>query len=517
MPISKSKDDKYKKPKETKGASTGGVGSGIGGAGTGGAATGGASTGGAGTVTLNMGGKSAKPGDGGQTPLNLYFGNIGGSTSAGDVASGDGPGSPGTGGKIKKMADGGVVSYTPPVPAGTEDSQDNNQDQTFNTQDKVKNFLMKMFDSKTPDSTLGTETTGLQGVANNIGAGGTGDLTPKMAGGGYVSENPGDPKESGIMNMITDFLAKKGSPIRSDQSEVAQADAIDPSVQSSTETVRGYADGGIPDPTGAVDVSQLPQFDPQAGMPPPAPMPTPQPQSPVSAPSPLSGYITGQKAQLNQYGPEQQMAVQRDILKRQNSPGSLVGQGLAGMGDALMQGVARAGNPGFLAGVQNRQNQQGQMQIEGMKNAREANLSNISEQMKLTAKDPTSPLSRSAQSANANTLNKLGLSRSEISQLPADLIPGIVSGQISLKEAQAKIAEAQLYHQLMGSQATAKLAQQKEEFETANPIKTFIAKHFGGSQTPATAPGDSGPYGPKTQRGGKTYVWSPVSKQYHPE
>jgi hypothetical protein len=321
----------------------------------------------------------------------------------------------------------------------------------------VKDYISKLYEKLlggpvgAPDSTLGTDTTGLQGIANK--------------------------------------LAEARPELRHDVNEANAADAIDPVIPASTGTATGYADGGVvdmgPSDDGSVDLSQLPQtpsFDPKAGLPPQPPV-----QAPIApAQSPLTPYINQQKVAVNQYGPEQQLAVQNQILKQQRSPGSLIGQGLAGLGDALSTGVGRAASPGFLPALQNRQNEQAKMQIEGLKGAREANQQNIQEQIKLTAKDPSSPLSKAAQQSYGPELIKMGATKEQVAQMPADIISDVAAKNITLNEALARIAETGLYHQLLGGQQKAALAEKKEEFETANPIKTFIAKHFGGNEAPAT-------------------------------
>lgn len=201
-------------------------------------------------------------------------------------------------------------------------------------------------------------------------------------------------------------------------------------VETSTDTVKGYADGGVID-------APPPTFDPNSGLP-----PTP---APIAAPGPdMTGYVQQQKSQLGQYGPEQQQALTNSIIQRRNSPGSLIGQGLAGLGDALVQGVAGKGNPGFLNNIQNRQNEQGNLQIAGMKNAREANMQNVEAGSKLDQIDPNSTVSRSKREAYGPVLEALGYQPSRIAKMPASELDNTMS---ILQQTHGKELEA-AWHQV---------------------------------------------------------------------
>lgn len=246
--------------------------------------------------------------------------------------------------------------------------------------DAVKEYLMNLFNSDTmqngnPDvgSTLGTDNTGLQGIANQIAG------TPSNA----------------------------------------------PS--------RGYADGGV------VDAPPL-QFDPNSGLPPAPPQAPIQPlQAPNSA---ITDYIGQQKAQLGKYGPEQQMAVSNSILGAQNSLRGRGSNALAGLGDAIM-GVAGKQGPGFQANLQNRQNQQGALQLETLKGAREANVQNVEQGQKLDAMDPNSKLSKSSQASNGMFLSALGFDPRTISQMSASQIPEAISTikDLGIKDRELAVAK----------------------------------------------------------------------------
>lgn len=261
--------------------------------------------------------------------------------------------------------------------------------------DAVKDFLMQMFGKAqngpvVEDSTLGTQDTGLQGLANKAAG------TPSNA----------------------------------------------PS--------RGYADGGevLDDVQGVPSQPPPIQFDPTVGLP-----PTPPPQAPVQAPNTaITDYLSQQKAAIGQYGPEQQMAVSKAILGQQNGlRGSLANAG-AGLGDAIVQGVARAGNPGFQQNLQNRQDKQAELQLNALKGAREANIQNIEQGQKLDAMDPNSKLSKASQQSNGLFLSALGFDPKTISMMSASQIPEAISTIKDLGIKDRELAVARFKAQIEANQ-----------------------------------------------------------------
>lgn len=299
-------------------------------------------------------------------------------------------------GTASGYAQGGLVQEDPPdafyKQVGDATSEGMNHDL-----DAVKEFLMQMYNSDqvqngNPDMspTLGTDDTGLQGLANKAA----------------------------------------GTP--------------------SNAPARGYADGGVVDPNEITDTSSIDalagvknqpppiQFNPNAGLP-PAP-----PQAPVQAPNTaVSDYIAQQKGALGQYGPEQQTAVSKAILGQQNGLGGRLANAGAGLGDAIVQGVARAGNPGFQQNLQNRQNTQAEMQLNALKGAREANVQNVEAGQKLDAMDPNSKLSKASQQSNGLFLSALGFDPKTISMMSAAQIPEAISTikDLGIKDRELAVAK----------------------------------------------------------------------------
>ena len=284
--------------------------------------------------------------------------------------------------------------------------------------------------------------------------------------------------------MVKDWISKlysPKSPIRSDVNEGAQADAIDPVVTNSTDTPKGYEAGGfVPSADGSVDPSQLPDsqdisapaptFDPKAGMPPAKPAPQPQ--------APISNYINAQKAQIGQYGPEQQQQVIQNILQQQNGLRGRTANTLTGLGDALVQ-VAGNGNPGFQQNLQNRNATQAQMQLEGLQNARQANVQNVEANQKLDAQDPNSDISKATQRSQGLTLAALGFDPKTIGMMSASEIPSAIATLKDLGLKDREIMVAKYKANIEANQLAEQTRHNQAEESTASKTLAEAAKQHG--------------------------------------
>lgn len=286
---------------------------------------------------------------------------------------------------------------------------------------------------------------------------------------------------------------------------------------ASTDTPKGYDEGGVvPDDSvmgmdaenpdtfklhqlqpslPAQPTPPAPVFNPHVGMPTNTPNPnvpqvaaTPMPPQTPNAANPLSQYIGGQQAQANKYGPDQQAALEKEILARQRSPGGIVGNALTGLSDSIMQGVARAGPGNSQANLQNRIDNQAKMALESQKTEHEENKDVMGQQMSLAAQDPTSSLSKSIQNANRGVLKASGATDAQIAQMPASTINEIVTHQVSLQEALARLAETSTQHTLQNNIANSNLNEKRREEEVQHPFLNALHSITGGPSTTPQAP-----------------------------
>lgn len=140
---------------------------------------------------------------------------------------------------------------------------------------------------------------------------------------------------------------------------------------------------------------------------------------PEMTPDNITPYLNGQKQKLNRFGPDQRLELQNQLNARQNSLGVKTTEGLKGFADALMSGVARAGNPNWQGQFQAQEQQNAQNQIGAFKDAGDLNTKQVESGMTLDRMDPRSPLSKSAQESYAPLFAKLGYAPGKLQTMSA--------------------------------------------------------------------------------------------------
>lgn len=184
-------------------------------------------------------------------------------------------------------------------------------------------------------------------------------------------------------------------------------------------------------------------------------------------PDELERYLGRAKDSYQKYGADQQMDASRALLQARFSPGSSIANAGAGFADALMQGVAGAGNPGFQKNMQDRQQQAFADTTGAMKNAHDTAMGDTKANMEIDSKDPESPLSRASQKAYASTLIAAGIPKDAVGSMSADLISDVGAKRITLADALARIALEHEYKMgelgIQGAQLHATVANQQAQ------------------------------------------------------
>jgi hypothetical protein len=307
---------------------------------------------------------------------------------------------------------------------------------------------------------------------------------------------------------------------RPEEEEEQKGDSKDPYNPMAGRLTPYLADGGI------VDDEQTKQ--PFVG--PPAPSPV-VPRKPLPGmgqdvqPDALQQMLGRYKSGMDQYGPEQQMAMRAALTK--SNAGFLPSLARAGGGfaDAVMQGVARAGPSNFQQSITNQQNKTMDDTMATMERAQGGKMAQIQAEMKMSMDDPNSPLSKIAQNAQRPTLLKLGWTDEQINKVSGNTAEEAAKSALSYEESKTRAEESHSLHELTfeaqrKAQEQARLkqiedlkagelarTQRGQEFEATHPIATGIQKFLGKQSI--------GPEGEETQRGGKTYVWVPSTGKYH--
>jgi hypothetical protein len=197
-------------------------------------------------------------------------------------------------------------------------------------------------------------------------------------------------------------------------------------------------------------------------------------------------------------------------LRRGPSGMESAASGLAGLGDAIVQGVGRAGNPGFQRNLQESRQNMHQNLINALREKYESGYKG-------------KELALGQQRANDENM------RAAAALKETKEARRLTARQQDLAEKQH---EAQLKYEQgkeareAGHAATAEQQKQAEiDTKTYNDNKWALPGTNGAKlrdeaaarlQGQSSKTQASGPYGPTTVRNGKTYQWSPVSKQYHP-
>jgi hypothetical protein len=194
-----------------------------------------------------------------------------------------------------------------------------------------------------------------------------------------------------------------------------------------------------------------PQIAPQAQKQPvqqaqePAQPPQPPPQlpgmPPGTNPDEIAQYIQGQKKKIGQYGPEQQLELQNQLINQKQGLGNRLVSGAKGFSDALMQGVARAGNPGNQQAFENQLNEQGNQQMGTLARAGEQNMQQIGANQKMDAMDSKSPLSKMAQQSFGPILQRyLHITPENVSKMSAAQME--MAGELGMKGADIETQNA---------------------------------------------------------------------------
>lgn len=279
----------------------------------------------------------------------------------------------------------------------------------------------------------------------------------------------------------------------------------------------------------------------------PAPSPAQAPRLPGFpdlSPQDLDNVFGKYRNAIQKYGPEEGLNLEQDIATQENSFPSRLTSGLKGFADAIMMGVAGAGNPGWEQQYQQAQTLKGQRKLDALKNAGQLNMQQTEAGMTIDKMDPSSELSKVAQATYAPLFQKLNYQLSALKGMSAANIESALAlmAQFGGAEKQALIKEFELEIERSRMAAAAgktaseeEMARQKQRTDAASELlKRSGNARFWGVPIPFTSDvsgkeqdaakkvlmeqiggGEPPPYGQTTTRGGIEYEWSPVTKKYH--
>lgn len=291
--------------------------------------------------------------------------------------------------------------------------------------------------------------------------------------------------DSTIADRIREYILKHNGAATSDVNNYDQAMNVD----TSSDTVKGMADGGEVEAPTAFDADQTEESND-------ADNEKVISSHPGNKPQDLDKYIQGQESQADKFGPDQQKAVMDSILQEQRSPVTQIGRGMTGMADAIMQGVARAGNPGFQQQYdQNLMNRQ-KMQADAVPQLQKMNMEQMAAKQGLEAQRPGSAINQSATPVLSATLTAMGIPKDQLAKFlsnPAearraiDTLKEVIPAKDKVKiENELKMME--LHLQEKNAEATHALTQQERDISAKRAQDETDKAVLGGSSIPFIGP-----------------------------
>ncbi len=237
-------------------------------------------------------------------------------------------------------------------------------------------------------------------------------------------------EDTTIADRIREYVLTHGGLGGKDYKENQQAMNVD----TSSDTVRGMAFGGDPlDPEKddlvnnwlSQTMGQRPGGNPTTPPPPPPPSETSNSNDmadekvvsshPGTAADELDKYIQGQEEQVDKYGsPDAQKEVYDRVLQDRNSIPTNIGRSLSGIGDSIVQSVARAGNPGFAQRYEDKLNKSDEIALQQNPALQKMNLEQMQAKQGLEKVRPGSALNQAELPVLSATFKTMGIPDDQI-------------------------------------------------------------------------------------------------------
>lgn len=230
-------------------------------------------------------------------------------------------------------------------------------------------------------------------------------------------------------------------------------------LSKSNAGVPGANPPGVTPPQAPIGVPSTP---PVVGTPPPPP-PDNEPESKIADSHPgndaLLKDIQSKEGQIDKYGPDQQKAVMDMIAKEQGGLGTKIGQAGSTLADGIMQGVARAGNPGFAKQYNENLQNKIKLQAGAVPQEQEMNAKNMAAKQGLEELSPKTPIGASSSPAisavakmykmTPDQVNAMMKSNPQTALKLLDQVGQFATGQMKAEiEQQMKLLEIQVQQNL---------------------------------------------------------------------
>lgn len=236
---------------------------------------------------------------------------------------------------------------------------------------------------------------------------------------------------------------------------------------------------------GASTTVKSPPLPPQTAAAPPMPQPMAPKPAPVAdpallaaksanrrplpgmpadmTPETLKGYLDQKRSAIDKYSADKQYALEKGNLEGRRGLGMNVANAAATFADGVMQGVARAGNPGFARQISDRESGLDNEEASAFDRARTNTMAEVEAKQKVDYMDPTSTMSKTYQEAFSPIFAKMGYAPQSVMKMPAAQIANIATLGIQYEDAQSQQELKKAMLGIQGMTAKANIANQLSE------------------------------------------------------
>lgn len=178
----------------------------------------------------------------------------------------------------------------------------------------------------------------------------------------------------------------------------------------------------------------------------------------------IKTYLDQQRGQIDKYGPDAEAAVMDDIRKKMHGGLNTAAHGMAGMSDAIMQGVARAGSGQAEARLNEREENEARNRLTAAQHEGTLNLETLKAKEGLDQMDPNSGLGRAMLSTWGPLMDKLGIPKDKQATMMPALLSSVVPEGVKEKDAMARLA-------MMKDQRGIQLGMRQDQFDQGQWVK----------------------------------------------
>ena len=316
----------------------------------------------------------------------------------------------------------------------------------------------------------------------NYAGGGDVNSLPMMSGG---YSGAGSDNASALMSLIKQGMGGAFMPGGAATNAIAQGSADAAQTPDLAGVMNAGAGTNLPEtgdsappiapltsiPGSPVSQSTMPPTPQPGGTPPPSPTPSLSDTTAALNKTPDTNYDF-----YKNMGAGDRAALYKQLSDQQKGPGSLIAQGIGGLGDAMS--ALGGGKSSFLKDIQGQQEKRKEGAMGAFDTQREQKLQDMNANVAAMSNDPKSPLNVSARAWVSKAMGTTIPSGMTVVQLEK-LVPGI--GDMMMK--QMTTAEAARSHK--ETEGIAKAAQQEKQdvFKSEHPILNYLNPVGGGAPT----------------------------------